>query len=334
MTVYENDELPERGSLVEHLSFLVQVAARAPSAHNVQPWVCRLVQDTLTVERDDVYALKDGDPTRRETVLSLAIFIETLVIAGARWGIDVRVKPVATVPDEAGVASLSFHKRAPAVDESTYRAIWHRHTNRGPYEDMSLPSWLTSSSQLLEGAEARAFVIDDSAAKARIGTLVNNGMATALKLSSMRRELANLTYWSGDRVDTGMALEALISGASRNGLPAHEWFLANVDPDREASRLAAVFAASPVLLVIATEADDPTAWLDAGRVACRLMLRAAREGFTHDISAAPVEIPTLSPLLAQEIDSGWRPQMLMRVGTPTEPGLTLPSVRRSITFLP
>ncbi|GGX02168.1 hypothetical protein GCM10010383_35460 [Streptomyces lomondensis] len=156
-------------------------------------------------------------------------------------------------------------------------------------------------------------------------------MATVLTLPAMRRELAELLHWSGEAAQTGMAVEALFPDADHQDMPARQWFLTHADPERTAERLRHVYAVSPGLLaVVATRADDPRAWCDAGRAAYRLLLRAAADGLTHDINAGPVEIPTLTPQLAAELEPGWRPQVLLRIGRPSSPSHTTPSVRRTI----
>ena len=106
------------------------------------------------------------------------------------------------------------------------------------------------------------------------------------------------------------------------------------DPIKEAKDIGNKFANSPTLLVIGTQIDGPEAWIPAGRLMERILLVAASNKLTHDISAAPIEIPTLSPILRREISSDYRPQVLIRIGEPMDIKFTRFSVRRTVTTQP
>ena len=71
------------------LEAILVAAARAPSAHNTQPWMVRATPDGLSVRADPARWLRHGDPSRRDLGLSLGGFIEALRIAGAANGVRV-----------------------------------------------------------------------------------------------------------------------------------------------------------------------------------------------------------------------------------------------------
>ncbi|MEU2794647.1 hypothetical protein [Streptomyces sp. NPDC007100] len=328
----EPGRYPADGPLRDKVRFLVQVAGRAPSAHNAQPWACKLTGHELHVGRHDAYALDAGDPTRRQTALSLAMFVEAFVVAAHRWGIHARVTRTAQVPGDHTLAVLHLTECTPAGDSPLYRAIWQRHTERGPYAPLTKPSWLDSTALPHTGADAQLFPITDRKAVERIGALAGTGLATALSLPSLRRELAGLVHWHGEPALNGMAAEALLPGTERHDMPATEWFLEHADPTQAAEAVRTVYATAPgLVVVVATRADDPMAWCDAGRAAYRVLLRAAAEGLAHDIQAGPVEVPALAVRLATELESGWRPQVLLRIGHPLAPQ-HIHSVRRAVTL--
>ncbi|MFH8409067.1 hypothetical protein ACH4FX_30400 [Streptomyces sp. NPDC018019] len=328
----EPGRYPAGGSLRDNVRFLAQVAGRAPSAHNAQPWACKLTGDELHIGRHDAYALDAGDPTRRQTALSLAMYLEAFVVAAHRWGIHARMTRTAQVPGDDTLAVLHLTECHPAGASPLYRAIWQRHTDRGPYAPLTKPSWLDAITLPDTGADTRLFPITDREAVERIGTLAATGLATALSLPALRRELAGLVHWHGEPVLRGMAVEALLPGTERYAVQASQWFLEHVDPQRAAETVRTVYATAPgLVMVVATRADDPMAWCDAGRTAYRVLLRAAAEGLAHDIQAGPVEVPALATRLAAELEPGWRPQLLLRIGHPLTPQ-HLGSVRRTVTL--
>lgn len=326
----EPGRYPADGSLRDKVRFLAQVAGRAPSAHNAQPWACELTGNELRIGRHDACALDAGDPTRRQTALSLAMYVEAFVVAAYRWGIHARVTCTAQVPSDHTLAVLHLTESSPAGDSALYRAIWQRHTERGPYAPPAEPPWLDSTALPDTGADTQLFPIADPKAVERIGVLAGTGLATALSLPSLRRELAGLVHWHGEPARNGMAAEALLPGTERHDMPASQWFLEHADPTRAAEAVRTVYATAPgLVVVVATRADDPMAWCDAGRAAYRVLLRAAAEGLAHDIQAGPVEIPALAVRLAAELEPGWRPQVLLRIGRPLAPQ-RIRSVRRTV----
>jgi nitroreductase len=70
---------------------IVAAAARAPSAHNTQPWRVRVAGDRVVVQPDEDRWLRHGDPTRRDLDLSVGAFVEAMRLAFAASG--VRAEP-------------------------------------------------------------------------------------------------------------------------------------------------------------------------------------------------------------------------------------------------
>jgi hypothetical protein len=83
---------------------VLALAARAPSAHNTQPWVVRASPAQVTVIADPARWLRHGDPTRRDLHLSLGAFGEALRVAFAASG--VRAEPA-----ESGGGALALRLR-------------------------------------------------------------------------------------------------------------------------------------------------------------------------------------------------------------------------------
>jgi hypothetical protein len=66
---------------------VVAAAARAPSAHNTQPWLVRVAGDRVFVRSDEARWLRHGDPARRDLHLSTGTFIEALRLTFAASGV-------------------------------------------------------------------------------------------------------------------------------------------------------------------------------------------------------------------------------------------------------
>lgn len=324
---------PEDSLTIRQLiEWALQYAILAPSAHNTQPWRWEIGADRLIVFREPAYTL-ESDPTLRETFLGIAAFIENFTLAIQSRGFATRVEVKAFTNRELRVAEIeisdqpfdqSEEKKLPALFES----IPKRHTNRGEYKDEPISQGLREEIEDIEvDGSAKAFIITDKESKARVAGLVQKGYYIALSMPEMQRELAGLIFSEEVPRETGMTIESMYSDTT-NFLP--EQWLEKLNPLKEGEESSQKFANSPALIVIGTKIDGPEAWIDAGRLMEKILLTAASHGLTHDISAAPVEIPILSPLLRKEIEDEYRPQVLLRIGEPIYKEFTRLSTRRPV----
>jgi len=92
----------------------LDAAARAPSAHNTQPWVvsveARGDAAHLTIRADGARWLRHGDPSRRDLHLSLGAFVEALRVTLAASG--VRAEPEAPTAARDDVWCAAFRVSA------------------------------------------------------------------------------------------------------------------------------------------------------------------------------------------------------------------------------
>lgn len=66
---------------------LAELAGRAPSAHNTQPWLLEAGPERLVLRADPKRHLAHGDPTERDLRLSLGAFARALELAAPSFGI-------------------------------------------------------------------------------------------------------------------------------------------------------------------------------------------------------------------------------------------------------
>ena len=88
--------------LAAHLEDIINVARLAPSVHNVQPWLVRTKGYHIEVMLDPKQTLHEGDPTGRQSVVSLGIFTEAVCIGVESVGL--RVKGVTFKDNTAFIA--------------------------------------------------------------------------------------------------------------------------------------------------------------------------------------------------------------------------------------
>ncbi len=322
----------------EMLSAWLQTAAQAPSAHNTQPWLVRQVGSNeggeLEIGFDPAHTLQAGDPTLRESYIGIGTFLENLLLAAAQDSYRPEVTYTAFAADPQGPAvRLRFlpGESANPTEQTLYAAISQRHTNRGLYKPEPLSQEQYSaleSTQLEPGVNANW--VTENEAKQRVGDLVGRGIVIGLSLPPLKEELATLVSFQREGRDSGMQVEAMTQAQEQQSQSGSDWLLHELDVQAQSRFDTEKFATAPLLLILTTATDGPAAWLAAGRSLERLLLTAANQGLNHCISAAPVEIPTLAPLLRQETTSKERPQVLVRFGIPQDPSFTTPSPRRRV----
>src|SRR5688572_29316635 len=81
-------EFPKDGSLAEKLYFLLRYAILAPSGHNTQPWLFKIIENNLIeIHADRSRALPLVDPDERELIISCGAALYNLRLAANHFGI-------------------------------------------------------------------------------------------------------------------------------------------------------------------------------------------------------------------------------------------------------
>src|SRR3712207_3109162 len=85
--VGEND-FPKGGSLSEKLHFIIRYAILAPSGHNTQPWLFKIVKNNIIeIYADRSRALPLVDPDDRALIISCGAALYNLRLAANHFGI-------------------------------------------------------------------------------------------------------------------------------------------------------------------------------------------------------------------------------------------------------
>ncbi len=115
----------------------VQLACRAPSLHNSQPWRWIAEGSTLHLFADLTRVMTSADPEGREIYLSCGAALDHLTVAMASAGWEAVVQRFPNPHDPLHVATLDFRPAPRDLIESSEaraQAIGRRFTDRRPYE--------------------------------------------------------------------------------------------------------------------------------------------------------------------------------------------------------
>lgn len=294
----------------------VRSATLAPSSHNTQPWLFRIAGETIELYADRARALPVVDPFDRELVISCGatLFNLRMAIQHRGWRSDVELLPDPTNPDLLARVSIAEIGSPDTETELLFEAIARRHTNRGTFQARPVPIELVSELRKRAALEGAWLASLEGDAKQAAADLIAEGDRIQLRDAHFRRELAAWTVSNHSRRGDGIPGQAHGLGdvASHLGpllIRTFDWSkLGRAAKDRELA------AGSPLLLVLGTEHEEPTAWLAAGQALEHAWLGACVAGLEGSFMNQPIEVPSLRSKLRQLLGRGGFPQLLMRMG--------------------
>jgi len=337
----EEIDFPRDGGLSEKINFLLRYAILAPSGHNTQPWLFRVVVENNQIEvyADRSRALPLVDPDDRELLISCGAALYNLRLAANHFGItdeEVQLLPDGHNPDLLARISISEDtegaiKKQAENDAALFDAITKRRSNRSPFENRRLPDDLLKSlkdSARAYGAWLDVIDDDDVDKKNTLADLISQGDKIQLSDKRFRRELAAWIHPNRSK--------------SRDGMPGYAHgmthdFASHIGPflirtfdigKGQAAKDKELASGSPVLAVLGTDADEPLNWIQTGQALAKILLQARAKEIWTTFMNQPIEVPELRPRVLQALGraTGF-PQLLMRTGYSKE---VKPTPRRDI----
>lgn len=308
---------PIDGSLQDQLRFLLHYAVLAPSGHNTQPWLFEIAGDEVALYADRSRALAVVDPGERELLMSCGAALLHLRVALRHFGYEpvVRLFPDEAEPDLlARVRPGAPLEQGPTMeDHRLFMAIPKRRTNRMAFEARPVPDEaldLLRAAARREGAVLHTFQNPD--AKGALARLIAEGDRLQGQNRQYRRELAAWVHPNRSRSRDGIPGYAqgvgdLLSYAGPLWVRTFDWGNGQAARDRQLAE------GSPLLLVLATEADDTAAHVAAGQALGRVLLTAEAYGLEASYLNQPLQVPALRPRVAKWMGGGVA-QLILRMG--------------------
>ncbi len=317
-------EFPVTGTPSEKFSAALQIASRAPSVHNTQPWWARVRSGRLEVHADGRRQLLVADPDGREMLASCGALVEHLWVALRRFGHDAQIEMLPEGPGSLLVARIDLgdlHRVDPS-DRHLFEAIGGRVTNRRPFQRRAVPELaLERASRRAIQRRARLGVLRDAAERSVLAGLVTEADRRQMASREFRQELASWLRPTGSRRLDGIPAQAGKAPAAIR--PLAPLLVRTFDlGDGVAAYDRRLATGSPVLAVLWTPSDSRAAWVDAGRALARVLLSLTADGISVSFLNQPIEDRELRLELAQAIGPHEFPQMVLRAGYGPELPLT------------
>ncbi|WP_206509516.1 NAD(P)H nitroreductase [Rhodococcus sp. BGS-1C] len=300
----------------------VQLACRAPSVHNSQPW--RWVADSggLNLFVDPSRWARATDYSGREALISCGALLDHFRVAMQAAGWTINVDRFPNPNNLNHVAAISFTPSSFVTDGHRARAaaIERRRTDRLPFAaptDWKLFEPMVRST--FSDRDAHLDVVSDDD---------RHKLADASRLSESLRQYdssyhAELDWWTASSEEAeGIPYSSLASATERQHVDVARAFPVGDDSQRRPS----ITADRSTILVLSTDDNTGGDAVRCGEVLSTVLLECTMAGMATCTLTNITESPAGREVIAALIGRASYPQLLIRVGlTPQaepEPAMT------------
>jgi nitroreductase len=301
----------------------LEVAVRAPSIHNTQPWAWRLDADGLVLRADRARQLDVADPDGHSLLISCgaALHLTEVGLRAQGWRIETTLFPDPADPEALALFRATDQQEPDADAAADAEAALSRRSDRRPFAGQELDPTLIDELQA---------ATSDSAARLHFPTQEEQRVDLAVAVSWADRVerdddayKAEMNRWLHDP-----EVHALVDGVPVDAVPH-----VPADAPRHTDVPLRDFEVGvtgkllierdvdekPLIAVILTDYDNAMDHLQAGRAMMRLMLAAERRGLSTCPLSQAVDFAAFRTRVRRVM--GWvgHPQMMLRVGYPSGP---------------
>lgn len=309
------------------IQIAVDLACRAPSLHNSQPWRWRYSNGRLELFGDRSRLIGEADPVGRQLAISCGAALHHLEIAmtSLRWRSEVTILPL-RVPT-GPIASLRFHRDAhpQSHDFDLLTAIRRRRSDRRPFAPP--PCAYSDELDRFRALAAKYDVHLDSLDPQDRSALVAATQASAAARRYDAAYHAELYWWAGhDRSAEGIPPGALATASESSDVAVGRPFPTPLRGDSTRPR----GPDQSSVLVLSTRADTQADWLASGRAFSAVVLDAT----VRQLATCPLthltEVRQSRELIRSLVPGAGMPQILVRVGQGGAPASVPETPRRPL----
>lgn len=303
----------------------LQLACRAPSFHNSQPWQWVLGNDTLELHLDP-HRLVATDSSGRQALLSCGAVLDHFRVASAAAGWTVEIDRYPNPNDHKHLATITFSPMTYVTEGHRRRAeaIRRRRTDRLPF---AVPADWDSFEPLLRRTVGETVVLDV------LGIDAHPALCKAAALSESTRLYdteyhADLHWWTSSSDPTaGIPHSSLVSATESDRVGIGRRF-----PVTHHSEQRATIPQDNALVVVLSTYDDTR--LDVfgcGEALSAALLSATMSGLASCTLSHLTEVPASCEII-RELTGRGLPQLLIRLGSaPVDEQIPPPTPRRPLS---
>jgi hypothetical protein len=308
----------------ELLKNAVQLACRAPSLHNSQPWKWTADSAGLHLYVDRARKLYSADKSGREALISCGAVLDHLRVAMAAAGFTAHVERFPNPNNLHHLASIEFSPISLVTDGHRRRAdaILRRRTDRLPFARSR--NWGLLEPLLHRCFDAEAAYLDVIADELRPQLAEASQLTESLRLydSSYHSELE---WWTGhfETID-GIPATSLVSAAESDRVEVGRAF----PVIRHSERRAGIPEDDSTVLVVSTDGDTRNDAFRSGEVLSAVLLECTLAGLATCTLTHLIELSSSRRIVGILTGREAMPQFLIRVGEAPVIGETPPMTPR------
>ena len=287
---------------------LIELATRAPSVHNTQPWLWRIDGDVIELYADMSRRLVVEDPLGRNLVISCGAALHHLQVAANAFGWTTAVHRVPDDDDPSLLARVRVTDAAGPSDLPELSALLERRTDRRRFTSWPVPPQRVEHlAEVASDWGVQAVALVDELSRVRTRLLVETALAHQAANTEAAAEQARwIDRGHGDGVPS-----QLVPATAEPDVPTRfgPGLLREGDGELETS---------DGLIVLGGTSDDSAAWLRTGEGLSALWLMATEGNLSVIPLSQPVEVEQTRITLRREILRGLlMPHLVVRVGWQT-----------------
>jgi hypothetical protein len=303
--------------LEKNIRDIVDLGRLAPSVHNTQPWKVKLESSEVVISLDTHHALEDGDPTGRQTMISLGIFSEALALGASQYGLDVASVYIHTEQIRITFALGTNPPQKTKGLDSLVTALHTRCSDRSIYKPLNLDEQqlqhIRASSASSTTSSVSTHAITDEAIISKVAALTSNAIGVALSSPAFRHELTQYLVMPGSSRQRGIAVKSLhISRPKALLQPIVLKTGRGLKSEAELEKRRWLSASG--LVIITADGDMPKYWFEVGRAYLRASLAIEELGLSQATSAAIVEASNYHEDIEDMLHTKQRILAIIRVG--------------------
>jgi hypothetical protein len=322
-------DFPAQASIKEKMLFLLGFTVLAPSGHNTQPWMFNISENRIVFSFIPERSLHDSDPEGRQLLIAFGCALENFSIAAKHFGFEPKIT-LFPFPNKDNRICLIECINATPMPQNLLFAISKRHTNRGPYDNAEVAVKLVEDFRKLSSKLLEVIFINNPGHKEKLAEIAIRSQIASMEKKSFRNELSGFIKSSYTQSFTGMPGFVL-------GIPSFvSLFASSLIKRMNLSRLSEkkdrhIIKQTPGFIIITSKEDEPTLWIESGRIFERAWLTATSYGVSFSPLTAVVQEKEYRKEFENSVGTNFHVVAFARVGIPLNP--SLPSPRFPVNYL-
>ncbi len=296
------------GLTSEQCEQVVRAGIMAPSLLNSQPWAFRLGADRIEVYIDPARTLPVGDPDGRQARLGVGAAVFNMTLALARCGLSADVRYVPGGDDPVAVICNGGDVRLSPQKAELARAIPYRRTNRHPFFHVDVPvGYQQTLVRAAEADQASLRLITDCDRLAQLREWATEAERAQSADPSWVAEWMKWMQWTRRKGLPDGESATAAGAAPQGGRMLRDFGM----PERPAGR---DVETEPLLAVLGTPLDTPSAQIAAGQALQRVLLTATGLGLAASLLSQMIEVDSVRGQVEAMVGGRTHAQAVLRIG--------------------